>query len=320
MGTGGIRDKTLAKETGLKVGGSIDPYAVEEGRRKIIDLYRRNGFNNTQVSILEGNKPTDKGVVFVIDEGEAQKIWKVEFEGNEFVSDGRLRTQIESKKPMLYLFKGYVDREQIDGDVERLTAYYRAFGYFQAKVGRKLEYNQKGNWVTVRFVINEGPRFQVRNVSHIGNKIFAETSLLGGMTLPAGEMFEQAKMNNDLQWLKDLYGSQGYVFADIRAEPVFLEEPGKIDLVYHIDEGKQWKVGRIFVHIDGDNPHTRIQTALNRLSIAPGKIVDIREIHASERRLQASSLFLADPAAGIDAEDYVQDSRPERRRGQQGRR
>jgi outer membrane protein insertion porin family len=298
LGTGGIRDKTLAKETGLKVGGSIDPYAVEDARRKIIDLYRRNGFNNTQVTILEGNKPTDKGVVFVINEGAAQKIWKVEFEGNEFVSDGRLRTQIESKKPMLYIFKGYVDREQIDGDVERLTAYYRSFGFFQAKVGRKLEYNEKGNWVTLRFVVHEGPRYEVRNVEHIGAKIFAEPSLMGGMTLPAGQKFEQAKMNNDLQWLKDLYGSQGYVFADIRAEPVFLEEPGKIDLVYHIDEGKQWKVGRIFVHIDGDNPHTRIQTALNRLSFRPGQIVDIREIHASERRLQASSLFLADPAAG----------------------
>jgi outer membrane protein insertion porin family len=298
LGRGGIRDKALAKETGLKVGGSIDPYVVEEARRKLIALYRRNGFNSTQVSVLEGNEPTDKGVVFIINEGSAQKIWKVEFEGNEFVTDGRLRTQIESKKPLLYLFKGYVDREQIDGDVERLTAYYRAFGYFQAKVGRKLEYDEDGKWVTLRFVVSEGPRYQVRNVTHVGNQIFANTSLEGGMTLPAGEMFEQAKMNNDLQWLKNLYGSQGYVFADIQAEPVFLEEPGKIDLVYHVDEGKQWKVGRIFVHIDGDNPHTRIQTALNRLSFGPGQIVDIREIHASERRLQASSLFLADPQSG----------------------
>lgn len=297
-GRGGIRDKSLAKETGLKVGGSIDPYAVEEARRKLVDLYRRNGFNNTQVSILEGNKATDKGVVFVINQGESQRIWKVEFEGNQFASDGQLRTKIESKKPLMYMFKGFVDREQIDGDVDRITAYYRAFGYFQAKVGRKLEYDDNGKWVTLRFVVNEGPRYEVRNVLHVGNQIFANSSLEGGMTLPAGQMFEQAKMNNDLSWLKNLYGSQGYVFADIKAEPIFLEEPGKIDLVYHIDEGKQWKVGRIFVHIDGDNPHTRIQTALNRLSFRPGQIVDIREIHASERRLQASALFLADPARG----------------------
>lgn len=298
FGTGGIRDKALAKETGLKVGGSIDPYAVEEARRKIIDLYRRNGFNDTQVTILEGNKPTDQGVVFVINQGNPQRIWKVEFEGNQFVGDSRLRTQIESKKPLMYLFKGYVDREQIDADVDKLTAYYRSFGYFTAKIGRKLEYDDNSKWVTLRFVVSEGPRYQIRNVRHVGNHIFANTSLEGGMTLPAGVMFEQAKMNKDLEWLKNLYGSQGYVFADITAEPVFLEEPGKIDLVYHIDEGKQWKVGRIFVHIDGDNPHTRIQTALNRLSIRPGQIVDIREIHASERRLQASALFLTDPQSG----------------------
>ena len=69
--------------------------------------------------------------------------------------------------------------------------------------------------------------------------------------------------------------------------------------MYHIEEGKQWRIGNIFVHIDGDNPHTRIQTALNRLSIRSGEIADIREIKASERRLQASGLFIYDPVRGI---------------------
>ena len=88
-------------------------------------------------------------------------------------------------------------------------------------------------------------------------------------------------MNADLNRLKEVYGSQGYVFADVKAEPVFLEEPGQIDLVYNIAEGKRWRIGKIFVHIDGDNPHTRIQTALNRLSFQPGQIVDIREVRAA---------------------------------------
>ena len=106
-------------------------------------------------------------------------------------------------------------------------------------------------------------------------------------------------MNADVAWLKELYGSQGYVFADIKAEPIFLEEQGKLKLMYHIDEGKRWRVGNIFVHIDGDNPHTKIQTALNRLSFRSGEIADIREIRASERRLQASGLFMADPVHGV---------------------
>jgi outer membrane protein insertion porin family len=37
---------------------------------------------------------------------------------------------------------------------------------------------------------------------------------------------------------------------------------------------------------------------LERLSISPGQIVDIREIRNSERRLKASQLFIVNPAEG----------------------
>ena len=299
LGNEKIRDKKLAKETELKVGGPVDPYAVEEARRKIIDLYRRSGFNHAQVTVLKGKENTDNGVVFVIHEGLQQKVWKLDFVGNEFVRDGRLKTQVESKPPLMMIFKGFVDEEQIDADVQKLTAYYRSFGFFQAKVGRQFEFDEKNKWLTLRFVIHEGPRYQVEKISFIGNKIFASDSLAMGIKLPGGQPFEQAKMNGDVEWLKELYGSQGYVFADIRAEPIFSEEPGKLDVMYHIEEGKRWRVGNIRVHINGDNPHTKIQTALNRLSIRSGEIVDIRELRASERRLQASGLFMSDPVRGV---------------------
>src|SRR3990172_2121413 len=275
------------------------PEAKKEARRKIVSLSRRSGYNDANVTVLEGNKTTDHGIVFVINEGKSQRVWEVEFVGNSFVSGKRLKTQIKSKPPIMYVFKGYVDREQIDGDVDRLTAYYRSFGFFQAKVGRQLVFNEKGNWLTLRFVVHEGPRYQVENVAFIGNKIFAGESLAMGVELLGGNPFEQATMNADVEWLKELYGSQGYVFADIRAEPIFLEETGKLKLLYHIDEGKRWRVGNIHVHIEGENPHTKIQTALNRLSIRSGEIVDIREIRASERRLRASGLFLNDPVRGV---------------------
>lgn len=299
LGNDGIADKKLAKETGLKIGGSVDPYAVEEARRKLVSLYHDSGYNDVQITVAEGTKAADRGIVFVINEGKSQKVWKVQFIGNKFVSGRRLKTQVKSKPPTLMIFKGFVDRDEIDADVQRLTAYYRAYGFFQAKISRTLEYNENGNWLTLTFVINEGPRYQVRNVKFMGNSLFANGSLATGMKLQSEQAFEQAKMNVDVEWLKELYGSQGYVFADIRAEPIFLEDPGQLDLVYHIEEGKQWRVGRIFVHIDGDNPHTRIQTALNRISLRPGEIMDIREVRASERRLQASSLFMSDPARGV---------------------
>ena len=296
LGNDGQRDKTLGKQTGLKEGGSVDPYSVEEGRRKMLEHYASKGYNNAQVTIREGNQATDQGVAYVIHEGQSQRIWKVRFIGNEFASDSRLKHLIKSKRPILYLFKGYLDRELIDADVDLLTAYYRSFGFFQARIGRQIEYNDKGNWADLTFVIDEGMQYQVRDVRFLGNTKFQPAPLAENVKLKGGESFEQGKMLKDAKWLQELYGSHGYVFANVRPETVYLEEPGEVDLVYHIDEGKRWRVGRIIVHIGGDNPHTRIQTALNRCTVIPGEIMDIRELHASERRLLHSSLFHIDPA------------------------
>jgi outer membrane protein insertion porin family len=105
-------------------------------------------------------------------------------------------------------------------------------------------------------------------------------------------------MNVDVNSLQDIYGGQGYIFADIQADPRFLEEPGQLDLVYNIDEGRPWRVGKVNVHIEGEHPHTRQSVVLNRLSLRPGDLIDIREVRASERRLKASQLFMNDPTQG----------------------
>lgn len=298
LGNDDVKDKKLAEATGLDVGGAVDPYAVEEGKKKIEAFYREQGYGRAYVEIIEGNKPTDQGVVYSIHEGVKEKIWGVEFEGNRFASDGQLKTKIKSKPGFAYLFGGKLNREALDADVQALTAYYRSFGFFQAKIGRSVELNDAGTWATIHFAINEGPRYAVRNVTLNGVELFQTESVRGGLELEGGEIYEQAKLQKDVQWLRDLYGSRGYVFADIQPQQVFLEEPGKIDLVYNISEGEQWRVGAVNIDIVGEAAHTRIQTAMNRMSLAPGDILDTRKLRDSERRIGAASIFNTNPTLG----------------------
>jgi outer membrane protein insertion porin family len=297
LGNENIRDKPLTKETGLKVGDSVDPYAVEEGRRRIIQYYQDRGFNKVQVEIKEGINPNDSGAVFIINEGPRQRVSSVAFIGNTIASDSRLKTQIQSKPGILWLFKGYVNRKKIDEDVDRLTAYYRSLGFFRARIGRELDFSPSG-WLSLTFVIDEGPRFKVRSVSFVGNKDFRSEDLAKDMQMTSGEFFNQDKMNADLGTLRDIYGSFGYVFADIKASPRTLEGQPELDLVYDVEEGSRYRVGRIRVHITGDNPHTRTKAVLNRVSMRTGDIMDIREMRNSERRLRASSIFNTDPTTG----------------------
>ena len=293
-----IRKKSLQKEADLKKGDPVDPFAIEEARRKLEDFYHKRGFSAARITLLEGDKPEDRRAIFLVNEGTKQKVWKATFVGNTIASDDRLRTQIKSKPPFLYLFKGELDRKEVDEDVQRLTAYYRGLGFFRARIGRELEFNEEENWVTVNFVIDEGPRYKIRNVSVLGNSKYTGDQLMVDLKLKNGEYFNQAKMTSDLTSMQDKYGGIGYVFADVKAEPRFLEEPGQLDLVYNIKEGERYRVGKINVEIKGEYPHTQITTILNRLSFRPGDIVDIREIRASERRIRYSQLFESNPASG----------------------
>ena len=299
LGNRRISDKKLNKEHGLKVGDPLSAFATENARRVIEDLYHRSGHPKATVTILEGNQSGDQNVIFVINEGQLQRIWDVQFEGNTIVGDGRLETQIESKPGYFWYFiRGKVDREKIDHDVQKLTAYYRSLGYFSARIGRELVFDDSGKWLTLKFIIDEGPQYTVRNVVIAGVTKFRPEPLMNFLELKRGQKFNQSDMDHDVNLLVDLYGSQGYVFADVQPDLRFHLEPGELDLVYHVKEGEVFHVGDINVHIKGDFPHTRETVILNRLSLRHGDLVDMREVRSSERRLKASQLFIANPTEG----------------------
>jgi outer membrane protein insertion porin family len=304
LGNRNISDKMLDKQDGLSIGDSLNRYAVEEGRRKIEEFYHSKGFSKTQVSILEGDEPQDRGAVFVIDEGQLERIADVEFVGNTIATDSRLKTLIKSKPGFLwYLFGGTVDRKQIDEDMQRLTAYYRSLGFFNARVGRELVFGDSGQWLTIRFVIDEGPRYVVRNVAIMGNEKFNGEDLLEQLNLKSGDYFDLGKMSRDTVALRDIYGGEGHFFADIAADPRFLEEPGQLDLVYRVQEGAVWHVGEINVHIKGDHPHTRESVVHNIIHpLRPGVKIDTQAVRTGERRLKSSQLFANDPATGSTPE------------------
>lgn len=299
LGNRGISEKKLSKEHGLKKGDPLSAFAVDNARRVIEDLYHRSGYPKATVTILEGNQPGDRNAIFVINEGHLQRIKEVEFEGNTIVPDGRLETQIESRPGYFWYFiRGKVDREKIDGDVQKLTAYYRGLGYFSARIGRELVFDDSGKWLTIKFTIDEGPRYTVRNVVIDGLTKFRPEPLLGFLKLKRGQKFNQADMNRDVNLLVDLYGSQGYVFADIQPDLRFNLEPGELDLVNHVKEGDVFHVGNINVHIKGDFPHTRETVILNRLSLRHGDLIDMRKVKEDESRLKRSQVFITSLSEG----------------------
>lgn len=310
IGNRAITDRALRKETNLNDGQPLDIHEIKMVKHRIEEFYHDKGFPRTQVEILEGNESGDSSVVFLIHEDEQQRIWKVEFEGNQIASDARLKSLIESKPGLVKVVGGLVKRKEIEQDVLRLTSYYRSLGFFNARIGRQISESENGRWLNIRFIIDEGPRYQIRNVSFMGNQAFTDEQLATMIELkPAGAgtpEFNAAKMNQDVVSLRDLYGANGFVFAKVEVETRFLEEPGQLDLVYKIEEDKQYRVGDIKVFIEGNSGTTRREVVMNRLSLRPGDIIDLREIRNSERRLGTSQVFaVGEPGSGTQAPKIV---------------
>lgn len=296
-----IKERHLKKESGLKVGGPLDQWSVKDGASKVEQYYHEKGFNKATVKIIEGTGKDDRGAIYLVNEGQKQKVAHVEFEGNTIASDGRLKTQIQSKPPLLFLFKGEVDRQKIHDDVEKLKDYYRSLGFFQARVERELTWNEDQNWLSIRFVIDEGPRYKIRSIGFVGQQLFTPEQLGERLKLHKGDFFDRVKLEKDQKALEEKYGVKGYVFAKIQPEPRLnanRDEIDQIDLVYQIAEGRQCVVSRVDVKIGGDNPHTRRNTVLNRVSLHPGDILSTREMRDSETRLKRSSLFKNTPDEG----------------------
>ncbi len=308
IGNRGISDRALSKQTGLENGSPLDVHQIRTAKTKIEELYREKGYPRTQVEVLDGNDNDDSKVTFLIHEDQQQRIWKVNFEGNTIASEARLRHIVKSKPGYFKVFGGLAQRTLIDQDVDRVTEYYRNLGYFNAQVGREISESNDGRWLNVRFIVNEGPRYKIRDVKFIGNKSYNESELKKLLQLnPDGEMpvFDATQLNEDLTEVRDLYGSQGYVFSNVTVETRFLEEPGMLDLVYKVKEGKQYRVGQINVHYEGGNSVTKRQVVLNRMTLKPGDLIDVRQIEKSKTKLAGSQIFAAGQPGGAAGPSIV---------------
>ncbi|MDO5565563.1 MAG: POTRA domain-containing protein, partial [Planctomycetia bacterium] len=306
IGNRKISKTHILEEIGMKRGETrLDPYDVENGRLRILELYKNKGYNEPHVDILRGDRPEDIGVVYSIDEGVKQRVLKTEFVGNKIASSARLKSLIISKPGFLYVIGGDFSRERLDEDVTKLLEYYRRLGFFDARIDREFEegegYTGQGKphaWVTVRYVIDEGPRYRVRNFLFEGNKVIPTPELDKLLKAKKNEFYDQAQIEEDRIAIKYAYQDRGYVLAEIDPKQILTDEEGYLDIRYEVTEKDRYRVRDILISYDGEEARTKSSVILNMLDIAPGQLLNGRKIRASETSLRRSGYFNDKPNEG----------------------
>ncbi|MBQ9873975.1 MAG: BamA/TamA family outer membrane protein [Thermoguttaceae bacterium] len=306
VGNKKISKHDILEELGIKPGESrIDPYEVENGRLRIIEFYKSKEYAEPHVEILRGDRPEDVGVVYLIDEGINQRVLKTSFVGNTVVSAARLRSLISVKPGVFYFLGGKFTRDRLDADVEKLLEYYRQLGFFDARIDREYQESSgfaglgKDNaWVSVRYIIDEGPRYKIGSFSFDGNRVLKADELRKKLKVKPGAYYYFNEVEEDRLALKCKYQDLGYVRAEVTPNLVFTDEVGVVDVRYDINEDHRYRVRDVIVDYVGTESRTMTPVVLNMLDLTPGELLNGVKIRQSENTLRQSGYFNDKPSEG----------------------
>lgn len=297
-GNRAINDRDLTGRSGVSVGDPLNEFSIESGRRRLLDYYREEGFNQATIATVMGVDNDTNAVLFRINEGPKERIAEIRIEGSTIVSEARLKKIINSRGPMagiLRYLNNKADLTVIDRDVKVLEAYYHNLGFLTATVGRRMSYSASGKWLTVTFVVNEGVRYKVNDVRILGNRYINTESLMERLELKAGDYFDGTLMRKDVAEIIYGYGSFGFIYAEVQPQTVMRDENDLVDLVYRIEEGDRWKIRNININIDGDPNLMKDTTLLNQIDLVEGEYINRRTLELNRRRIERLALLEANP-------------------------
>ncbi|MBX3444052.1 MAG: BamA/TamA family outer membrane protein [Planctomyces sp.] len=297
-----IKTSELSANTGLVEGHAYDVSTNRECVERLKSLYREKGFRHAEITLEKGGDPNDRDVVFAIQEGPKVRVWKISFEGNRDIRGGILKTKLATKTVLLWFFGGEFDPELVANDASALKRYYADLGYFDAEIDHECREAPESGKVEVVFKVREGKRYNVRNITIEGNEVLTQAQLLEGQKLKTGKPFSARFLQQDVNRMKEEYDELGRLFSKVEPTPRFLEQPGWVDVVYHIEEDQPRMIGVINIRIRGDHPHTQegvVRNQVNRF-LKPGHLASGKNLRMAQAVLQGHQIWDRTQPARID--------------------
>ena len=295
-----LKRKEVEESIGIREGEPTSHVKAQVAVKQIEGMYKDKGYDWAEVRLVEGNKPEDRRVVYEVFEGPKCKLRAIDFTGNSYVSGGVLRTKLGSKTAIMG-FGGVYHRDDIDEDARKLRQYYQEQGFFDVKVRPVVRPDANMGDLRVEFVIWEGTQFKVRDIKFDGNKLLDEKALKEGLVLHSGKPFKEDLRVADSKLLQERYGAIGCIDAQVNIEHRYADpehHPGVVDLVYKIDEGVPYRLGRLIIV---GNTHTQddvFRREANMAGLVPGEPIDANRIEKFRQRILNTKYVAQTPDQG----------------------
>ena len=305
----------MDNKLGLLKGMQVTPNALDRAKILAKKYFDDKGYKNADIEIVQRDDVANKNQVILdimVDKKEKIKVHKITIDGNEKISDKKLKGNFFSKGAFakiheagklanIFKSKKYTPERWKD-DKNNLISKYNEYGYFDASILSDSVTNYDSKHVDVYVKVHEGKQYFLRNITWVGNTVYTTDHLNAILGMKRGDVYNMKLMNKRLVTDDDaaanLYYNNGYVFSHI--EPVEVNIDGdSIDVEMRVTEGPQAYLSH--VRING-NDRLYENVVRRELHTKPGDLFSREALMRTARELGSMGHF--------DAEHVAPDVKP----------
>ena len=294
----------ILDDTDLKKGKKITESLIANTKNYLENKYKKEGYLNAKVAIAVANDTSETNaqkMVINVNKGDKVKIAKMIFEGNEQLSDKRLKGALKkTKEKRFYRFwkKSKYIEEDYENDKQLLVDRYAENGYRDARIISDSLIKVDENNINIKFDIEEGKKYYFGDINFVGNTVYTDQFLAAVLGLKKGDTYNGVLLRKriadnskpDAQDLTNLYQNGGYLFSSINPVEVSAQND-TIDFEIRIIEGKETFLNHVEVV---GNDRTNDHVIYRELRTRPGQRYNKSDIIRTIQELQQLGYFDAE--------------------------
>ena len=297
------KTETLIKDNKLTKGVKVTQNLLATTQNYLTNKYRKEGFYNTKVTInttevVDSIQKSRVNMIINIDKENKVKVEKIAFNGNDKISDKKLRKAMKNtkqKNPIRLLKRSKYIKDDYKEDLVSIIDKYKENGYRDARIISDSIITNNDNTISININLEEGEKYTFGKITFVGNSVYTDQQLNSVLRIKEGETYNGVELKKriaddskpDADDLTNLYQNSGYLFSSIN--PVEVSADGNvIDMEIRISEGKPAYFNNVTVV---GNDKTNDHVIYRELRTRPGQLYSKLDVIRTIRELGQLGFF-----------------------------
>ena len=296
--------EAMETKLGLLKGGQVTPNTISRAKFLAKKYFDDKGFNNADIDIMQRDDVSNKNSVIldvIVDKKAKMRVRHIEIVGNKALSDKKIKGSLFTKGAFkkihesgkfgnIFKSKKYTP-ERWKEDKRNLIKKYNEYGFRDAVILEDSVWNVDDKHVNILVKVDEGTKYYLRNITWVGNTVYATDYLNALLGMKKGDVYNQTlmakRLTEDDDAVGNKYWNNGYLFYNLQPTEVNIVGDS-IDLEMRITENQQARLNH--VRING-NDRLYENVVRRELKTKPGDLFSKEALMRSARELASMGHF-----------------------------